>query len=164
MYRGPIAELDEQQILEVFHTNVVAGMMLTQAALDHLVASRGAVMFIGSTHSQRAFPGVSPYAATKGAVETLTGVLAAELGPHRHPRVVRPARRRVHRDQPARRAGRRRDALASASSRWRRRTRSAASARSRRSPRRIEYLARAEWVTGGVLTVDGGLCLGVTNE
>jgi NAD(P)-dependent dehydrogenase (short-subunit alcohol dehydrogenase family) len=27
----------------------------------------------------------------------------------------------------------------------------------------IEYLARAEWTTGAVLTVDGGLSLGVTN-
>jgi NAD(P)-dependent dehydrogenase (short-subunit alcohol dehydrogenase family) len=27
----------------------------------------------------------------------------------------------------------------------------------------VEYLARAEWTTGNVLTVDGGLGLGVTN-
>jgi 3-oxoacyl-[acyl-carrier protein] reductase len=27
----------------------------------------------------------------------------------------------------------------------------------------VEYLARAEWVTGNVLTIDGGLGLGVTN-
>jgi 3-oxoacyl-[acyl-carrier protein] reductase len=27
----------------------------------------------------------------------------------------------------------------------------------------VEYLARAEWATGNVLTVDGGLGLGVTN-
>jgi NAD(P)-dependent dehydrogenase (short-subunit alcohol dehydrogenase family) len=27
----------------------------------------------------------------------------------------------------------------------------------------IEYLARAEWATGSVLTIDGGLGLGVTN-
>ena len=80
MYRGPLAELDEAQLLDVFHSNVVAGIMLTQAALDDLIAARGAVIFIGSVHSQRAFPGAAPYAATKGAVETLTGVLAAELG------------------------------------------------------------------------------------
>jgi NAD(P)-dependent dehydrogenase (short-subunit alcohol dehydrogenase family) len=27
----------------------------------------------------------------------------------------------------------------------------------------VEYLARAEWATGAVLTIDGGLSLGVTN-
>ncbi len=41
---------------------LVGGVMLTQAALDHLVACGGAVIFIGSVHSQRAFPGASPYA------------------------------------------------------------------------------------------------------
>ena len=30
MYRGPVSELDEAALLDVFHTNVVAGMMLTQ--------------------------------------------------------------------------------------------------------------------------------------
>ena len=30
---------------------------------------------MGSVHTQRAFPGASPYAATKGALEALTGVL-----------------------------------------------------------------------------------------
>ena len=36
MYRGPLAELDEQALLDVFHSNVIAAMMLTQAALDDL--------------------------------------------------------------------------------------------------------------------------------
>ena len=81
MYRGPLEELDEQSLIDVFHSNVIGGVMLTQAALPHLVDRSGAIIFIGSAHSQRAFPGASPYAATKGAVETLTGVLAAELGP-----------------------------------------------------------------------------------
>ena len=81
MYRGPLAELEEQALIDVFRSNVIGAMMLTQAALPHLVESAGCVVFMGSVHSQRAFPGASPYAATKGAVETLTGVLAAELGP-----------------------------------------------------------------------------------
>ena len=57
MYRGPLGTLDEQSLIAVFHSNVIAGMMLTQAALPHLEASQGAVIFIGSVHSQRAFPG-----------------------------------------------------------------------------------------------------------
>lgn len=81
MYRGPVEELDEQALLDVFHTNVVAGMMLVGEALPHLRERQGCVLFVGSVHTQRAFPGVAPYAATKGALEALTGVLAAELGP-----------------------------------------------------------------------------------
>jgi 3-oxoacyl-[acyl-carrier protein] reductase len=162
MYRGPLAELAEAELLAVFHSNVVGAMMLTQAALESLQASKGCVVFIGSVHSQRAFPGASPYAATKGAVETLTGVLAAELGPAGiRVSCVRPgavfteinqraglfddetALARLEGLGPAHALGRigTADEIAEA----------------------VAYLAAAEWTTGSVLTVDGGLSLGVTN-
>lgn len=162
MYRGPLAELDETELLAVFHSNVVAAMMLTQAALEALTASRGAVIFLGSVHSQRAFPGASPYAATKGAVETLTGVLAAELGPVGvRVSCVRPGAVFTEINQ---RAGlfddgtalARLEGLAPAHALGRIGT-------TTEIAEAIEYLARAEWTTGAVLTVDGGLSLGVTN-
>jgi 3-oxoacyl-[acyl-carrier protein] reductase len=162
MYRGPLAELEEAELLAVFHSNVVGAVMLTQAALDALTASRGAVIFIGSVHSQRAFPGAAPYAATKGAVETLTGVLAAELGP-RGIRVscVRPGAVFTELNQ---RAGLFDDAAA----KERLESLGPAHALGRigtpeEVAEAIEYLARAEWATGAVLTIDGGLSLGVTN-
>ena len=54
--------------------------MLLTGRRPHLEQRGGAVLFVGSIHTRRAFPGVSPYAATKGAVQALTKVLAAELG------------------------------------------------------------------------------------
>ena len=81
MYRGPIGELNEDQLLDIFHTNVVAGMLLCGLCQPHLAAAEGAIVFLGSIHNRRAFPGVSPYAATKGAIEALTKSLAVELGP-----------------------------------------------------------------------------------
>ena len=80
MIRGPVEELDEQQLLGIFHANVVGAMMLTGLATQHLATTQGLVLFVGSVHTQRAFPGASPYAATKAAVETLAKVYAAELG------------------------------------------------------------------------------------
>jgi 3-oxoacyl-[acyl-carrier protein] reductase len=162
MYRGPLAELDEAELRAVFDSNVIAGMMLTQAALPHLVAARGAVVFIGSVHSQRAFPGASPYAATKGAVETLTGVLAAELGPMGvRVSCIRPGAVFSELNQ---RAGLLDDDAALA----RLQGLAAAHALGRigttdEIAEAVEYVARAEWTTGGVITVDGGLALGVTN-
>jgi 3-oxoacyl-[acyl-carrier protein] reductase len=162
MYRGALAELEEQQLLEVFHSNVVGAVMLTQAALDQLVATRGAVIFVGSVHSQRAFPGASPYAATKGAVETLTGVLAAELGTQGvRVSCIRPGGVFTEINQ---RAGlfddetalQRLESLAPAHALGRLGTVTEIA-------EGVEYLARAEWTTGNVLTVDGGLSLGVTN-
>lgn len=81
MLNGPLTELDEAEILDIMNTNVVATMMLTAAAVRHLEKKGGAVLFFGSVHTRRAFPGASPYAASKGAVEVLSRVLAAELGP-----------------------------------------------------------------------------------
>ena len=80
MYRGSIDNLDQNELLNIFNTNVVSGMMLLGESKKYLAKTKGVNIFIGSVHNRRAFPGASPYAATKGALETLTKVLAAELG------------------------------------------------------------------------------------
>ena len=162
MCRGPLAELEEQQLMDVFNSNVIGAMMLSQAALRHLIDASGVIVFMGSVHSQRAFPGASPYAATKGALETLTGVLAAELGPQGvRVSCVRPGgvfteinqRAGLFDDDTARQ---RLESLAPAHALGRLGT-------VEEIAEAVEYLARAEWATGNVLTVDGGLGLGVTN-
>ena len=162
MYRGAITDLDEHELQQVFATNVIGAMMMTGLAVPALAAGRGCVVFIGSVHTQRAFPGASPYAATKGAVETLTGVLAAELGP-KGIRVgcVRPGA--VHTEinvraglGTAEEAEARLQSLAPAHALGRIGTPTEVA-------EAIGYLAQAEWATGSVLTIDGGLGLGVTN-
>lgn len=82
MVRGDIDTLGEDQLTDIFNTNVIAGMLLTGLCKPHLAKQDGAIIFIGSIHTRRAFPGASAYAATKGALETSTRVLAAELGEH----------------------------------------------------------------------------------
>lgn len=161
MERKPIEDWDEQLLLDVFHSNVVGGMMLVQRALPHLVAKRGAVIAIGSIYTRRAFPGAAPYSATKGAVEGLTAVLATELGP-RGVRVscVRPGAVFTEINQ---RAGlfddatalKRLEGMANLHALGRIGT-------SEEIAEGIEFLARAEWITGDVLSIDGGLGLGVT--
>ena len=162
MYRGAIDELDEKQLLDIFNTNVVAGMMLTGLAKPHLQKTQGCVVFVGSVHTQRAFPGASPYAATKGALETLTRVLAAELGPVGiRVGCIRPGAVFTEINQ---RAG-----LGEADAAYERLVGlGPAHALGRigtvqEIAEAYEYLVRAEWTTGNVLTVDGGLGLGVTN-
>lgn len=162
MYRGAFDELDEQRLLDVFNSNVVGPMLLTGAALEHLERSGGAVIFFGSVHVKRAFPGASPYAATKGALEAATGVLAAELGP-RNIRVscIRPGAVFTEINQ---RAGLFDDQTALA----RLEGLGPAHALGRigtveEIAEAVEYLARAEWTTGAVMVVDGGLGLGATN-
>jgi 3-oxoacyl-[acyl-carrier protein] reductase len=162
MVRASVAEWDEGAILSVLHSNVVAGMMLVQAGLPHLVARRGCVVFVSSVYTTRAFPGAAPYAVTKGAVETLTSVLASELGPQGvRVSCVRPGAVFTEINQ---RAGLWDDTAALA------RLQGMASSHAlgrigttEEIAEAIEFVSRSEWITGDVLSVDGGLGLGHTH-
>lgn len=163
MYRGAIDAVEEDKLFELFNTNVIAAMMLTGLAKQHLSArGGGGVIFIGSIHNRRAFPGASAYAATKGAIETLSRVLAAELGSQNiRVNCVAPGAVFTEINQ---RAGLLSDTA--------QHERLAALAKTQPIARvgepeevaaAIEYLLRAEWTTGTVIEVDGGLGLGLTN-
>jgi NAD(P)-dependent dehydrogenase (short-subunit alcohol dehydrogenase family) len=60
-------------------TNFLGTLYTIRAALPHLRTSRGAIVTLSSTLSQRPTLGTAVYAATKGAVEALTRGLAIEL-------------------------------------------------------------------------------------
>jgi 3-oxoacyl-[acyl-carrier protein] reductase len=163
MYRGSVETLDETRLLELFHSNVVAAMMLTGLCTEALAARRGAVLFIGSVHTRRAFPGVSPYAASKGAVEAVSRVLAAELG-DRQIRVncILPGavyteinqRAGLFNDETARQ---RLESIAPLHALGRIGTET-------HIAEAMAYLINADWTTGATLEVDGGLGLGLTRD
>ena len=162
MYRGPIDELNQSQLLNIFNTNVISGMMLLGESKKYLAKTKGVNIFIGSVHNRRAFPGASPYAATKGALETLTKVLAAELGGEKiRVNCVVPGgvfteinqRAGIFDDDSAKK---RLDEMASIHALGRIGT-------AEEIAEAVEYLICSEWTTGAILDVDGGLGLGLTN-
>ncbi|GGE20971.1 NAD(P)-dependent dehydrogenase, short-chain alcohol dehydrogenase family [Gemmobacter megaterium] len=65
----------------VMAVNATGPMLVTRAFLDQLRATRGRVVNLGSIMSVSAGPGLSAYAASKGAVLQLTRALANELAP-----------------------------------------------------------------------------------
>ena len=162
MYRGAIEDLNQDKLLDIFNTNVIAGMMLLGIAKKYLVKTKGSNIFIGSVHNRRSFPGASPYAATKGALETLTKVLAAELGKDKiRINCVVPGGVFTEINQ---RAGLFDDDTA------KKRLEDMASIHAlgrigtpKEIAEAVEYLICSEWTTGAVLDVDGGLGLGLTN-
>ncbi|GBL21577.1 tropinone reductase 1 [Acidimicrobiaceae bacterium] len=163
MERKPVEEWTEERLLQVFNDNVISGMMLTQVALPHLVATEGAIIFIGSVYTVRAYPGAAPYAATKGALEAFVKVLATELGPRKiRVNAVRPGAVLTEINQRAglyddEAAAKRLESIANHHAVGRIGT-------SLEIAEGIEYLIRAEWVTGTVLSVDGGMGLGVISQ
>jgi len=70
---------DWDRMLDVNLRSVFA---LTQAAIPHLIASRGSIVNVSSVTGPRAFPGVLAYCVSKAGLDQLTRCLALELAPH----------------------------------------------------------------------------------
>jgi 3-oxoacyl-[acyl-carrier protein] reductase len=162
MYRAPLDALEEQKLIDIFHANVIAGIMLCALCQPYLESSHGAIVFLGSIHNRRAFPGVSPYAATKGAIEAVTKSLAAELGPQGiRVNCVAPGAVFTEINQ---RAGlfsddealQRLEGMADLHALGRIGTVDEIA-------EAIAYFIAAPWTTGTILEVDGGLSLGITS-
>lgn len=81
MRAGGIRELTGDDWDITIATNLTSVFLLAQAALGHLVQSRGAFVTIGSIAGLRAPSGMSAYAAAKAGAAMLTSVIAAEFGP-----------------------------------------------------------------------------------
>ncbi len=77
----PLAETTVESAERQWRTNVLAPLVMTQAAVAHLEPG-ASVVFVGSTTGSVGFPGCSAYTATKGAVNALTRALAVELAPN----------------------------------------------------------------------------------
>ncbi len=156
----PLSEATAAKINDIFAVNVVGPSLLTAAALPYLEAAKGAVVNISSTFGHKPGAGLSHYAASKAALEHLTRCWALELAPQgirvnavaagptesgaltgmmglspEHAAVIEEAERE---QIPLKRRGSPDDVA-----RW------------------VVHLAdpAAEWVTGQVIAIDGGLGL-----
>lgn len=78
---APIEEVTEALFHRQFNTNVLGLLQASREAAKHFGAEGGNIINISSVASQLGLPGTSVYAATKGAVDTITQVLAKELAP-----------------------------------------------------------------------------------
>jgi len=162
MYRQPVDAYTEDFLKDAFDTNVISAMLLSSMSIPHLEITQGAIIFIGSTHTRRAFPGASPYATTKAALEGLTKVMAAELGPKQiRTGCILPGAVSTELNLraglfTAEEAKDRYDAVAGLHALGRIGTGTEVA-------EGVEYLIRAEWVTGVALEVDGGIGLGASN-
>lgn len=80
---GALGTLTPEMIAVQLATNLIAPILLAQAALPLLEASSGVIVNVSTSVAQRAWPGSSVYAATKTALELLTRSWAVELAPRR---------------------------------------------------------------------------------
>ncbi len=75
----PIAAVSEAEFDDIFAANVKGVFFACQMAARHM-ADGGRIINISSSVTRVLLPDYGPYAATKGAVDQITRVLAKELG------------------------------------------------------------------------------------
>jgi 3-oxoacyl-[acyl-carrier protein] reductase len=80
---APIEETSEAEYQRQFGTNVLGPLLATREALPLFGSEGGSVINISSIVSRMGLPGSAIYAGTKGALDTITQVLASELGPRK---------------------------------------------------------------------------------
>ncbi|WP_413737403.1 SDR family NAD(P)-dependent oxidoreductase [Sodalis sp. RH21] len=76
----PLESVTEEEFHRQFNTNVLGTLLATREALNYFGPQGGSVINIGSMVSTNPTAGTAIYAATKGAIDTLTVGLSRELG------------------------------------------------------------------------------------
>ncbi|KQI68198.1 short-chain dehydrogenase [Loktanella sp. 3ANDIMAR09] len=143
-HRGPIEDLSLADWRRVTDSHLTGAFLVTRAAVPLLRARQGAIVNMTSTRAQMSEPYSEAYAASKGGMSALTHALAISLGPDIRVNAVAPGwivtngwddLRDVDHDQhPVGRAGRVEDVTQT-----------------------VRWLQEAGFVTGQVVTVDGGV-------
>ena len=88
---GPIEFLPIEEVRKQLEVNFIGQVAVTQAFLPRLRRDRGRIVNIGSVGGEVALPFLSPYAASKHAIEGFTDSLRREVEPLGvHVAVVRP--------------------------------------------------------------------------
>lgn len=83
MHKAPFMETTSQDMTRHFDVNVMGAFRMCQAVARHMNGDGGRIVLISSIHGTVGVPHRAAYAASKGAVEAMGRVIAAELGPHR---------------------------------------------------------------------------------
>lgn len=80
MQRTFLPDVTAEAIDAHFNVNVRGYLLCVKHAAEVMTAG-GSIINVGSAISRMAYPGAVVYSATKGAIDVMTRVLAAELGP-----------------------------------------------------------------------------------
>ena len=139
--RGPMSELSLAEWREVTDSHLTGTFLMSRSAIP-MFGDEGVIINMVSTRAYMSEPNTEAYAASKGALVALTHAMAVSLGPAIRVNAIAPGwisdeqnlRPIDHTQHPVGRVGRPKD-IAGA----------------------VLYLAGAGFVTGQVLTLDGGM-------
>jgi 3-oxoacyl-[acyl-carrier protein] reductase len=78
-----IEDVTEAEYHRQFGVNVLGPLLATKEAVAHFNGKGGSVINVSSVISSKSFPQSAIYSGTKGALDSVTRALAAELGPRK---------------------------------------------------------------------------------
>jgi pteridine reductase len=140
----PVEEVRPEHWDAAFGATAKGAFFAAQAAAPHLRASRGAIVMVEDVAAYQPWPSFAPHCAAKAAQAMLTRVLARALAPDVRVVGVAPGSVAVEADQHDRRAAE---------------TLLGRVGEPRDVADAVVFLARAKFVTGASLVVDGGTLL-----
>jgi NAD(P)-dependent dehydrogenase (short-subunit alcohol dehydrogenase family) len=79
--RSGFLDISDDEWQRVFNLTFFSAVRATRAALPYLVASRGAIVNVGSINGRLPFPMVVDYSAAKAALSNLSKALSEEFAP-----------------------------------------------------------------------------------
>jgi len=77
----PVEQITTEEFNRHFSINVLGTLLTTKEAVPYFGEKGGNIINMSSVVSERGVPGYAVYSGTKGAIQTITHALAAELGP-----------------------------------------------------------------------------------
>ena len=77
----PVEQITPEEFNRHFSINVLGLLLATREALPYIGEKGGSIINMSSVISEKGVPNYAIYAGTKGAIQTITHVLAVELGP-----------------------------------------------------------------------------------
>src|SRR5438067_1027415 len=156
----PVENATLMAITEIFAVNVFGPSLLVRAALPHLKATGGNIVNVSSTFGHKAAAALSHYSASKAALEHMTRCWALELANHRI-RVNAVAAGPTETEFLRERMGLSDEQAESVKAQERRRIPLERRGLPDDVAAWIVLLASevANWITGQVITVDGGLSI-----
>jgi 3-oxoacyl-[acyl-carrier protein] reductase/pteridine reductase len=145
---APLEQLSVDQWDAVFETNVRGPFLVAREALPHLKANRGRIINLGSLGGIRPWAGHAHYCASKSALHMLTMTMAKAWGPEVAVNCVAPGWIEMAEEEGA------------VSERFASKTPLNRNGKARDVAQAVLYFAAsASFITGQILTVDGGLGL-----
>ncbi len=79
----PLEAVTEAEFHREFNTNVLGPILAIRESVKHFGERGGSVINVSSVVSEKGLPGSVVYSATKSALDSVTRVLATELGPRK---------------------------------------------------------------------------------